>query len=175
MTKGKWSPAEDEFLLRIFKEQIPEVKQSGAVPYHLISSKYLPHRSSKQIKERWENVLNPNLRKGKWSSGEIKQLFNLMIKYGQSWAQIHEEFETRSFHCIKSKGRYLLGEIVRPGLKGKRSGSARTYLTKDEEKTLMDSHKLYGYDKDKMCYQLGFQLSCAELERKLICKSQNPS
>lgn len=49
------------------------------------ATKEIPGRSGKQIRERWFNILNPNINKGKWSEDEEKLLFQLYQKYGPKW------------------------------------------------------------------------------------------
>lgn len=42
-------------------------------------------RSGKQIRERWFNILNPQINKSKWTEEEEKLLFQLYQKFGPKW------------------------------------------------------------------------------------------
>jgi hypothetical protein len=54
------------------------------VSKHGISSwskivKVLPNRTAKQCKERWKNVLDPNLSKSEWTNKKIQRFFIWLV------------------------------------------------------------------------------------------------
>lgn len=67
------------------------------------ATKEIPGRSGKQIRERWFNILNPNINKGKWTEEEEKLLFQLYQKYGPKWCSLVTHFENRTENSIKNR------------------------------------------------------------------------
>lgn len=53
-----WSKEEDNRILELIEEL--DLKSSGKIPYRVLA-KYLPHRTSKQIRERYLNNLDSNI------------------------------------------------------------------------------------------------------------------
>mmetsp|Transcript_7102 Transcript_7102/g.8070 ORF Transcript_7102/g.8070 Transcript_7102/m.8070 type:complete len:252 (+) Transcript_7102:332-1087(+) len=80
-------------------------------------------RSAKQIRERWTNGLDPNLRKEYWAKDEEKLLFELYLKFGSKWAKIKAFFERRTENQLKNRFYSILRKISTE--KKKKSGSSR--------------------------------------------------
>jgi len=68
-------------------------------------------RSAKQIRERWTNGLDPNLRKEYWAKDEEKLLFELYLKFGSKWAKIKAFFERRTENQLKNRFYSILRKI----------------------------------------------------------------
>lgn len=92
--KGKWTLEED-------KKLIEWVKIKGSNNWK--KCKKFVGRIGKQCRERWYNVLNPNIKKGKWSKNEINLLFDLFNKYGTKWSIISKFFEGRTENALKNR------------------------------------------------------------------------
>jgi hypothetical protein len=85
-----WSQTEDDRLI------------AGVHKYGL--SRWIPvakfvgnGRTRAQCNQRWNQTLNPQLKKTKWSDDEEKELGKLVCRYGlKSWTRIAHEMVTRS-------------------------------------------------------------------------------
>jgi len=161
--KGKWTPEEDKALLLGVKMSRDRGEK---VNFRTIAAAFLD-RSSKQAKERWENSLNPDIRKGRWSRKEELQLIDLMVEYGQNWAAIQSKMPTRALHCVKAKGRLLLGERLSL-LNMKSEETHNREWSQNEIYELVTLHGLYGYDLKRISLLLGTGRSIAQLDRQLL-------
>lgn len=92
--KGSWSKEEDEQILNL-------VKQYGKSWSKI--AKLLNTRNGKQIRDRFTNVLDPEIKKGKFSDEEDKLLIKLYISYGPKWAIISKSFPNRTADMIKNR------------------------------------------------------------------------
>lgn len=60
-------------------------------------SSLIPNRTDRQVRERFENILNPDLNRGPWTDEEISKLVELVDRIGQGkWSMIAKEFSTRT-------------------------------------------------------------------------------
>ncbi len=94
LKKGIWSLEED-------KKLYEWVKLNG--PNNWKNCVKFVGRISKQCRERWYNVLDPNIRKGNWSKCEDKLLFDLYEKYGTKWSKISKFFKGRTENSLKNR------------------------------------------------------------------------
>ena len=78
--KGQWSKEEDEELVRL-------VTQFGTRKWSSVS-RALNGRVGKQCRERWNNHLRPDIRRGSWSTKEESKLIELHKVLGNKWADI---------------------------------------------------------------------------------------
>jgi len=92
--KGQWIPKEDEILLDL-------VNKFGR-NWSLLS-RYMPSRTGKQIRERFINSLDPNIKKDKFTDDEDKLLLELYSQNGTSWSKIAEFFQNRTADMIKNR------------------------------------------------------------------------
>ena len=102
---GPWTENES-LILQECMETTP--KMSWVEIYKLI-----PGRIGKQIRERWNNVLNPEINKSKFSEKEkhlIKELVNI---YGKKWTLIAKELKNgRTDNHVKNYyNSYLLKQL----------------------------------------------------------------
>ncbi len=95
LAKGPWSKEED-LLLKKF------VKESGTNDWFKATT-IIEGRSTKQIRERWMNVLDPTLKKAKWTVEEEKILFELFLKFGSKWAKLRKFFQGRTENQLKNR------------------------------------------------------------------------
>ena len=65
-------------------------------------------RNSKQCKERWNNHLNTEIKKGGWSDAEDFKLVTLWKNYRNMWTVIAEKLENRTPTAVKNRTRSLV-------------------------------------------------------------------
>lgn len=92
--KGTWSKEEDDKILAL-------VEIYGKTWSNL--AKIMRSRNGKQIRDRFINVLDPNVKKGKFSSREDKKIKELYLKYGPRWATISKGLLNRTPDMIKNR------------------------------------------------------------------------
>jgi len=92
--KGSWTREEDQKILEL-------VNQYGRLWSKI--SKVLISRNGKQIRDRYINILDPSIKKGKFSLEEDLKLLNLYKKLGPRWATIAKFFENRTADMVKNR------------------------------------------------------------------------
>lgn len=92
--KGTWSKEEDEKILSL-------VNVYGKSWSKL--AKIMRSRNGKQIRDRYINVLDPDVKKGKFSYREDKKIKELYLKYGPRWATISRGLPHRTPDMIKNR------------------------------------------------------------------------
>ena len=91
-SRSKFSKEEDETLLLWF--------QKYPRNWDLIASKM--NRTSRQVKDRYENYLNPMLNTREWSFEEEALLDEKVNEYGTRWTKIAQFFNNRTAVNIKN-------------------------------------------------------------------------
>ncbi len=94
IVKGSWKKEED---LRI----IELVNKYGKAWSKI--SKILATRNGKQIRDRFINVLDPEIKKGKFTDEEDRLLIMLFKQYGSKWATIAKYYPNRTADMIKNR------------------------------------------------------------------------
>jgi len=92
--KGTWSKEEDDKILSL-------VNLYGKSWSKL--AKIMKTRNGKQIRDRFINVLDPEVKKGKFSYKEDKKIKELYLKYGPRWATIARGLPNRTPDMIKNR------------------------------------------------------------------------
>jgi hypothetical protein len=95
--KGQWLPEEDEKLVHLIAQGIPNWGQI---------SKVMEGRSSKQCRERWINYLDPSLKHTPWTGEEDALLIQLQASWGNRWSLISREIPGRSENAVR--GRFVV-------------------------------------------------------------------
>jgi hypothetical protein len=94
IVKGSWKKDED---LKII-----DLVQRYGKSWSKIS-KQLGTRNGKQIRDRFINVLDPEIRKGKFTDDEDRKLVLLFKQYGPKWATIAKYYPNRTADMIKNR------------------------------------------------------------------------
>lgn len=92
--KGTWTKEEDDRILSL-------VSIYGKSWSKL--AKIMKSRNGKQIRDRFINVLDPEVKKGKFTYKEDKKIKELYVKYGPRWATIARGLPNRTPDMIKNR------------------------------------------------------------------------
>ncbi|CAD8119254.1 unnamed protein product [Paramecium sonneborni] len=95
LKKGAWEVNEDNKLLEW-------VKNNGACKWSLCADN-ITGRSGKQCRERWFNNLNPDVKKGGWTSEEDHSIFKGYLLYSSSWSKIAKNLIGRTENSVKNR------------------------------------------------------------------------
>lgn len=163
--RRRWTEEED---LAVIKHVTLQQQSGEEIDFKEVAS-HVVGRTAKQCRERYENSLRPNVRRGDWESSEVLELVHLIKEHGQNWSVIRERFKSRTYNGIKKKGRKILGEIldracVSKGFKGK----SVNIWTDTEVKKLHSLHKTHKLQLDVIALTMKTGRAEAELDRKLI-------
>lgn len=96
-----WTKEEDGIIITAVSAQSDQTNISWAT----ISTKYLPRRTGRQIRERYSNHLNPRLNRGPFTQEEDLKLWHAHKEYGKCWTEIGTRVfnSTRSENQIKNR------------------------------------------------------------------------
>ncbi|XP_063000916.1 snRNA-activating protein complex subunit 4 [Elgaria multicarinata webbii] len=99
--RSEWAPEEDHMLLQL----VQEMRVGKHIPYRKIAY-YMEARDSAQLIYRWSKRVDPNLKRGPWTSEEDAKLLKAVAKYGErDWYKIRAEVPGRN--DIQCRDRYL--------------------------------------------------------------------
>eukprot|EP01104_Vermistella_antarctica_P019617 TRINITY_DN7778_c0_g1_i1.p1 TRINITY_DN7778_c0_g1~~TRINITY_DN7778_c0_g1_i1.p1 ORF type:complete len:335 (+),score=52.41 TRINITY_DN7778_c0_g1_i1:35-1006(+) len=94
--RGKFTKAEDTRLC-LAVEAYTSVDEDGAVTKWANVSRHVPGRTDVQCRERWVNVLNPNLTTAPWSEEEDERLMSVVERRGAGkWTLIAADMSPRT-------------------------------------------------------------------------------
>lgn len=94
LVKGAWTHEEDMELLRLYKYY---GKNWSNI------SKSMPHRTGKQIRDRFLNALDDNLKRDKFSIEEDKKIIKWYKVYGNAWCKIARKIKGRTGDMVKNR------------------------------------------------------------------------
>ena len=92
--KGNWTEEEDTVLLDWVDRKGPKKWTE--------CSKLIKGRCGKQCRERWVNILNPDVKKGNWSNHEQKIIYENLLNNSFSWSSIAKGMPGRTENSIKN-------------------------------------------------------------------------
>merc|ERR1719197_505686 len=119
LNKGLWKAEEDEQLRAA-------VRLHGSSSWPAVAA-IIPGRNCKQCRERWNNYLDPTLKKGCWEPAEDKALMKGQEMFGSRWSLLAKLLPGRSQIQVRDRCRVL-------GLKAKQAGKLATQ-TKEKATT----------------------------------------
>nr|XP_046242391.1 snRNA-activating protein complex subunit 4 isoform X2 [Scatophagus argus]XP_046242392.1 snRNA-activating protein complex subunit 4 isoform X2 [Scatophagus argus] len=97
---GSWTPAEDTLL----RELVDKMRIGNFIPYTQMSY-FMEGRDPAQLIYRWNQVLDPSLKKGPWTQEEDQLLLRAVSRYGEKdWWKIRLEVPGR--HDSACRDRY---------------------------------------------------------------------
>lgn len=107
---GVWSESEDELLLSILRKG---VEKWGKISNFLNNEIHngLKIRTGKMCKERWNNYLNPDINRGKWTDAEDILVLENFLKYGSKWSLIAKFIKDRTESSVKNRIKSLMNKI----------------------------------------------------------------
>ena len=138
LIKGAWDKDEDEKLLLLYEKY---GKNWAAI------SKEMPHRTGKQIRDRFLNSLDSKFERGKFTEEEDQMIIKFYKIYGNSWARIAKKLKTRTGDMVKNRFYSSLKKNILKNknfLKKKRKGSisvGRKIKKKSKKKSLESNNK----------------------------------
>ena len=98
LRKGQWTEEEDA----VVREQVALGGGPYVVKWTEVAEK-LSGRLGKQVRERWQNHLDPELSKEPWQEHEDQLLVSLQAVMGNKWSEIARAFAGRSENSVKNR------------------------------------------------------------------------
>ena len=93
-SRVKWLECDDKLLIQLVSDY------GGNWP--LIASK-MEGRTSKQVKERWTNQLDPAISTDPWTAEDDQHLVELIRELGHSWCEIARRMKGRTESMVKNR------------------------------------------------------------------------
>jgi hypothetical protein len=146
LRKGRWSEQEDQLLKRLVGElgtNWPKI--AGHWP--TAGTKGTASRTIKQIRERWTNKLDPNIKKTRWDAEEDRQLLDLHKRIGNSWSKIATHLPGRVGEGVKTRFRTLKRRGVGTGLTEGNTDVCPKPVSK-KQKTMLQSAFVSGLEQE---------------------------
>lgn len=100
--KGRWTEEEDN-LLRMFYEKYP--KKWTQISTHIKG------RTGKQVRDRWEDSLDPAIKKDPFSMDEDKKILEIFDSIGPKWKEIAALMPGRSGNNVKNRYNSFLKKV----------------------------------------------------------------
>ena len=91
--RGGWWPSEDKVIL----EKVDQGYRWRDI------AEVLPGRTSESIRDRYNNHLDPYLKKSKWTKEEDRILFTEQFRIGNKWTEISKKLPGRSVNSVKNR------------------------------------------------------------------------
>ena len=90
---GKWAKEEDKIIV----EEVHKGTEWCEI------AQRLPFRTADQVKDRWTNALDPNLKRGVWTEAEMQTLREAQKELGNKWADIAKRIPGRTEQSVKNR------------------------------------------------------------------------
>ncbi|XP_049516034.1 snRNA-activating protein complex subunit 4-like [Dermacentor silvarum] len=110
ITSGAFTKEEDMKLLKLINEHTVD----GEIQWNKVTF-FMPSRTRMQLCYRWERVLSPNLRRGKFSEDEDKMLVIAVEAYGHDWVTVKEYLPGRTAHQCRERQVNKLSRVYARG------------------------------------------------------------
>lgn len=98
LKKGQWTEEEDNRV----RQEVRKMGGAVNVKWSAVAL-HLTGRLGKQVRERWQNHLDPCLIKDPWRSEEDQLLISLQAVMGNRWSEIARAFPGRSENSVKNR------------------------------------------------------------------------
>ena len=98
LRKGPWTKDEDQ----VVRTVVERMGGADSVQWSEVAT-HVPGRQGKQVRERWQNHLDPSLTKASWSEGDDMLLYSLQAMLGNKWTEIARAFGGRSENQVKNR------------------------------------------------------------------------
>jgi hypothetical protein len=96
LVKGSFLEDEDNLIIRFVNEH------GDGFSWRDITS-LIPNRTPKQCRERWNNHLNPSVKKEPWTEEEDARIFALYEGFGAQWSRIARALPGRTDNSVKNR------------------------------------------------------------------------
>ena len=121
-SRRRWTNDDDALLQTRLNQMYPEVLttqdfDASKVDWRLIAEAFGGTRKAKECRRRWVALLDPNLRRGRWTAEEDSLLMEQYNKHGSLWHTIARNIEGRLEHQCCKRYREILDPDVRGRLK----------------------------------------------------------
>ena len=123
LVKGAWDKEEDNKLLSLYEKY---GKNWAAI------SKEMPHRTGKQIRDRFLNSLDSKFERGKFTEEEDQIIIKYYKIYGNSWAKIAKKLKTRTGDMVKNRFYSSLKKTI---------FKSKSFLKRKRERTIAQKNK----------------------------------
>jgi len=110
LVKGAWSKEEDELLIKTIRKY----RSTEDVNWNEVT-KCIKGRLVKQVKERWFQHLDPNIKRDLWTPEEDARLLEYAAILNCRWAPISRELHGRTEHAVKCRYKKLTKRVAGGG------------------------------------------------------------
>ncbi|EAR91055.3 Myb-like DNA-binding domain protein (macronuclear) [Tetrahymena thermophila SB210] len=104
-----WTEEEDQKLKEIIQKKGTNSNKWNEIAKDLYnSSASKTFRKGKQCRERWNNHLDPDMKRGQWTDEEDLHLLQLSYENGSKWSYIAKQLKERTENAVKNRYKSLL-------------------------------------------------------------------
>ncbi|KAL4483607.1 hypothetical protein ABPG72_006673 [Tetrahymena utriculariae] len=104
-----WTEEEDQKLKEIIQKKGSNSNKWNEIAKDLYSSSVSKtFRKGKQCRERWNNHLDPDMKRGQWTDEEDLHLLQLSYENGSKWSFIAKQLKERTENAVKNRYKSLL-------------------------------------------------------------------
>ncbi|CAD8071506.1 unnamed protein product [Paramecium primaurelia] len=109
LKQSPWTPEEDDLLRKVMTQKF--ISWTHVALEYNRASPIMRH--AKQVRERWNNYLDPDLNKCPWTESEQIQLLQLVQNQGKKWSVISKQIKGRTENQVKNAYNSLINSYRR--------------------------------------------------------------